>query len=416
MARLLGATTPRAISASVRTRPRFQHHHARTVGTAASQGLGLEPDVLSEYPGLDASKLTIAKNKNPKQLLRKEDLIFGRDFTDHMLTAEWTAATGWAAPAIIPFQKICLEPQTTVFHYGIECFEGQKAYRARDGSLRLFRADMNAARLNKSTARLALPQVDPEQLQKLIRSLVALEDRFIPSERGYSLYLRTNVIGTQPSLGIGPSLSALLFCIACPVGPYYPTGFKAVKLEATGESVRAWPGGVGDKKLGANYGPCILPQLMAQKRGFQQNLWLFGAEEQVTEVGAMNFFAVLRDAKGRRELVTPPLDGTILEGITRNSVLALARERLVPEGWEVSERVCTMAELASAAADGRLEEAFGVGTAAVVSPIRSIDWKGITVNCGLDADQEAGDTAIRLKNWIEEIQYGEVDHPWSTPV
>lgn len=224
------------------------------------------------------------------------------------------------------------------------------------------------------------------------------------------------MIGTQPSLGIGPSASALLYCITCPVGPYYPTGFKAVSLEATSESIRAWPGGAGDSKLGANYGPCILPQLMASKRGYHQNLWLFGEDQRITEVGAMNFFAVLRDGAGKKELVTPPLDGTILNGITRDSVLTLARERLVPEGWTVSERFCTMPELATAAEEGRLVEAFGVGTAAVVSPIRSIGWNGTTVHCGLEPHQEAGELSVQMKQWVEEIQYGEVEHDWSQPV
>lgn len=236
-------------------------------------------------------------------------------------------------------------------------------------------------------------------------------------ERGYSLYLRTTFIGTQPTLGIGASSSALLYCIACPVGPYYPTGFKAVSLEATSEAIRAWPGGAGNRKLGANYAPCILPQLEAAGRGFHQNLWLFGDDQRLTEAGAMNVFVVLRDAAGRLELATPELDGTILEGVTRDSVLALARERLVGgEGWVVSERPVTMPELAAAGEAGRLVEAFGVGTAAVVTPIRSIGWNGRMVECGLAPGQEAGETAVRVKNWIEEIQYGELEHEWSMPV
>lgn len=232
------------------------------------------------------------------------------------------------------------------------------------------------------------------------------------------MYLRTTFIGTQPTLGIGASSSALLYCIACPVGPYYPTGFKAVSLEATSESIRAWPGGAGNRKLGANYAPCILPQLEAAGRGFHQNLWLFGDDQRLTEAGAMNVFVVLRDGStGKMELATPELDGTILEGVTRDSVLALARERLAArEGWTVSERPVTMPELAAASAEGRLVEAFGVGTAAVVTPIRLIGWEGKMVECGLAPDVEAGETAVRFKNWIEEIQYGEVEHEWSMPV
>lgn len=220
------------------------------------------------------------------------------------------------------------------------------------------------------------------------------------------------MIGTQRTLGVGPPGSALLYLIASPVGPYYPTGFKAVSLEATDYAVRAWPGGVGDKKLGANYAPCIVPQLEAAKRGFHQNLWLFGDEQYVTEVGTMNFFVAV-NVNGKKQLWTAPLDGTILEGVTRQSVLELARERLVPEGWDVLERKFTMSELAKAEKEGRLLEAFGAGTAAVVSPVRNISWTGRLVDCGLEKGKEAGPVASQMKEWIESIQYGDEEHPWS---
>lgn len=220
------------------------------------------------------------------------------------------------------------------------------------------------------------------------------------------------MIGTQRTLGVGPPGSALLYVIASPVGPYYPTGFRAVSLEATDYAVRAWPGGVGDKKLGANYAPCIVPQLEAAKRGFQQNLWLFGPDECVTEVGTMNFFAAVKNRAGKKELWTAPLDGTILEGVTRDSILELARERLVPQGWNVHERKFTMGELAEAEAEGRLLECFGAGTAAVVSPVRSISWRGRLIDCGLNEGEEAGEVAMKMKGWIEGIQYGEENHRW----
>ena len=249
------------------------------------------------------------------------------------------------------------------------------------------------------------------------------------------------MIGTQRTLGIGPPGSALLFLIASPVGPYYPTGFRAVSLEATDYAVRAWPGGVGNMKLGANYAPGVVPQIQAAKRGYHQNLWLFGEEDYVTEVGTMNFFAAIKDKNtGKKTLMTAPLDGTILEGVNRDSVLDLARERLVPEGWDVEERKFTMGELASAADEGRMIEAFGTGTAAVVSPVRSISWKSRVVNCGLPEDKEAGELAQRMKDWIEGIQvcsgvysnlsyaedfewltrlffqYGDEEHPWSIKI
>lgn len=220
------------------------------------------------------------------------------------------------------------------------------------------------------------------------------------------------MIGTQKTLGVGPPGSALLYVIASPVGPYYPTGFKAVSLEATDYAVRAWPGGVGDKKLGANYAPCIVPQMQAASRGFHQNLWLFGEEEYITEVGTMNLFVAIKNKDGQNELITAPLDGTILEGVTRDSVLALARERLEPQGWKISERKMTMKEVADSASEGRLLEVFGAGTAAVVSPVRKISWKGQIVECGLPEDKEAGPLAQQMKDWIEGIQYGEEDHPW----
>lgn len=224
------------------------------------------------------------------------------------------------------------------------------------------------------------------------------------------------MIGTQRTIGVGPPGSALLFVIACPVGPYYPSGFKAVSLEATDYAVRAWPGGVGDKKLGANYAPCIVPQLQAAKRGFHQNLWLFGDEEYVTEAGTMNFFVAVKTKSGTKQLLTPPLDGTILEGVTRDSILSLARERLVPEGWEVHERSFTMKELAEAEGEGRLMECFGAGTAAVVSPVRRIGWKGRMVECGLREGEEAGEVATRMKGWIEGIQYGDEKHKWRVEI
>lgn len=333
---------------------------------------------------------------------------------DHMLTVEWTKSGGWEAPKIAPYHNLSLDPATCVFHYAFECFEGMKAYKDKNGNIRLFRPDMNMTRLNKSAARIALPNFTSNNLIELISKFVLLESNFIPDKRGYSLYLRPTMIGTQTTIGISPPGSALLFVIASPVGPYYPTGFKAVSLEATDYAVRAWPGGIGDKKLGANYAPCVRPQLEAASRGYQQNLWLFGEEQYVTEVGTMNMFVVIKDkGTGQKELVTAPLDGTILEGVTRDCVLSLARERLIPEGWKVSERKYTMFDLWEAAQEGRLLEAFGAGTAAVVSPVRSIGWKGNLVSCGLADGEESGEVARKMKNWIEARQYGEEEHAWS---
>ncbi|KAI0390324.1 branched-chain amino acid aminotransferase [Xylariaceae sp. FL0594] len=382
----------------------------------AARWYSIQPSAASIAKPLDVdpAKLVITKTSEPKQLVDPSTLIFGRNFTDHMLTIEWNQTEGWLAPSIVPYQNLSLDPATCVFHYGFECFEGMKAYRDSKGQVRLFRPDKNMERFNKSAARIALPTFSSTALIDLIARFAKLEERFIPNERGYSLYLRPTMIGTQKTLGVGPPGSALLYVIASPVGPYYPTGFKAVSLEATDYAVRAWPGGVGDKKLGANYAPCILPQLEAASRGFQQNLWLFGPEQYVTEVGTMNLFIAIRNKEtNQKELITAPLDGTILEGVTRDSVLSLAREKLAPEGWMVSERKITMPELAEASEEGRLIEVFGSGTAAIVSPVRKISWKGKLVDCGLSEHEESGEIALRMKAWMEARQYGDEEHEWS---
>ncbi|SMQ46443.1 unnamed protein product [Zymoseptoria tritici ST99CH_1A5] len=373
---------------------------------------------------VDVSQLSITKTTNPKPITPKNELIFGHTFTDHMMALEWTAAEGWLAPRITPYQNLSLDPATCVLHYAFEAFEGMKAYKDKQGNVRLFRPDRNMARLNKSVARIALPTFDGKAVIELIKQLVKVDERFIPSDRGYSLYIRPNMIGTQRTLGVGPPGSAMLYVIASPVGPYYPTGFKAVSLEATDYAVRAWPGGVGASKLGANYAPCIVPQMQAAARGFHQNLWLFQevdpatgkVEDYVTEVGTMNIFACIKNKDGQKEIMTAPLDGTILEGVVRDSVLTLARERLGPQGWKISERKFTMGEMVEAANEGRLLEVFGSGTAATVSPVRAISYKGKLVDCGLPENSEVGPIALQMKDWIEGIQYGEEEHEWSVKV
>jgi branched-chain amino acid aminotransferase len=395
-------------------RPRGAPAFVNGARFARSYSLKAEAASTAKPAGLDPSKLIVKQTDSLKPLHKPDELVFGHSFTDHMLTIEWEREAGWLAPKITPYQNLSLDPASSVFHYAFECFEGMKAYRANDGQIRLFRPDRNMERLNKSAARIALPNFDSDALTQLIGRLVRLDERFIPNRRGYSLYLRPTLIGTQKTLGISAPMSALLFVIASPVGPYYPTGFKAVSLEATDYAVRAWPGGVGDSKIGANYAPCVVPQRQAAERGFQQNLWLFGEEEYVTEVGTMNMFVGIRNKEtGQKELLTAPLDGTILNGVTRDSILSLAREKLVPQGWKVDERKYTMQELWDASQEGRLIEAFGSGTAAVVSPVRRISWKGKAVDCGLKDTEESGEVAASMKEWIEARQYGDEDHPWS---
>lgn len=360
---------------------------------------------MSQAP-LDASKLQITRTTSPKEKLPNDQLQFGKTFTDHMLEVEWTAANGWGVPTITPYHNFAMDPSTIVLHYGFEAFEGMKAYRDRENKIRVFRPDKNMERMNKSADRIALPTFDGEEFIKLINEFLKVDKDFVPTGEGYSLYLRPTIIGTTATLGVQTPDRALLYLIASPVGPYYSTGFKAVSLEATDYAVRAWPGGVGDKKLGANYAPCVKPQLEAAQRGYQQNLWLFGEEGYVTEVGTMNLFFVFKNSDGKKELVTAPLDGTILEGVTRDSVLTLARTKLSADEWVVSERKFTIGEIKDRAAKGELVEAFGSGTAAVVSPIRNIGWRGEDIAVPLAAG-EAGELTVQIAEWIKKIQYGE---------
>lgn len=362
---------------------------------------------------LDASKLVINKTTTPKDLLPNEQLVFGKTFTDHMLEVEWTKEAGWGTPTISPYHPLNLDPSSIVLHYAFELFEGMKAYRDKDNNIRTFRPEKNMDRMNLSAERIALPTFDNEELLKLIDQFLLVDERFVPSGNGYSLYLRPTLIGTTASLGVGTPDRALLFLIASPVGPYYSSGFKPVALEATDYAVRAWPGGVGNRKLGANYAPCIKPQKEAASRGYSQNLWLFGEEGYITEVGTMNVFFVFKNADGVKELVTAPLDGTILEGVTRDSVLQLAKSKLPSDEWIISERKYTIGEVAERAAKGELVEAFGSGTAAVVSPIDRIGWQGKDIAVPV-IDGKSGELTSQVASWIRDIQYGDEEfNNWS---
>ncbi|KAK7680508.1 branched-chain-amino-acid transaminase bat2 [Cerrena zonata] len=362
---------------------------------------------------LEASKIQITKTSTPKEKLPNDKLVFGQTFTDHMLEIEWTKEAGWGTPKISPYHNLSLDPSTIVFHYAFELFEGMKAYRDSNDKIRTFRPTKNMIRMNQSAERIALPTFDNEELLKLIDQFLLIDESFVPKGNGYSLYLRPTLIGTTPSLGVGSPDRALLYVIASPVGPYYSSGFKPVALEATDYAVRAWPGGVGNRKLGANYAPCVLPQQKAASKGYAQNLWLFGEEGYITEVGTMNVFFVFKDESGKKELVTAPLDGTILEGVTRDSVLTLAKEKLPSDEWTISERKFTIHEVFDKAAKGQLVEAFGSGTAAVVSPINRIGWNGKDIDVPV-ADGASGELTKDVAEWIRRIQYGEEEFKdWS---
>lgn len=293
-----------------------------------------------------------------------------RSCTDHMVTVVWTSQTGWQTPALRPYGPLSLMPTASCLHYATECFEGLKLYRGHDARLRLFRPDLNAARMLHSATRIALPAFSPAQLLALIVTLCALDGpRWLPRARpGTFLYLRPTMIASAPALGVQKPSEATLFIIAnC--FPDLKASLQARPvpgmrlLASEDDACRAWPGGLGHAKVGANYGPSLVAQAEARARGYDQILWLFGRNALVTEAGASNFFVVWMNEKGVRQLVTASLgEGIILPGITRRSVLELAHERFVGE-LQVVERMFEMEELASAAAEGRLLEAFATGTA-----------------------------------------------------
>lgn len=224
-------------------------------------------------------------------------LLFGHKFTDHMFTVEWDLKNGWQKPKIGPFKQLSIHPAAKVLHYSMELFEGMKAYHGVDNKARLFRPDLNALRMQKSSVRSALPSFDRDEFIACLKKFVSIEKNWIPKSNAASLYLRPTLIGTEPALGVSSSNNALFFIIASPIGPYFPTGFKPVTLLADSKYIRAFPGGVGNCKVGSNYGPTIYVNLEAQKLGCQQVLWLFGKEENLTEAGTMNIFMVIENEK-----------------------------------------------------------------------------------------------------------------------
>jgi branched-chain amino acid aminotransferase len=357
-----------------------------------------------------ASDVSITRTNKPRKRLPLNELKFGASFTDHWLKIEWNEQQGWGNPVIEPYGKVVLDPSALVFHYALECFEGMKAYKDKSGSVRLFRPEENMRRMNTSAQRLALPSIPEADFLQAIKTLLKVDQEWIPQEKGYSLYIRPTMIATTALLGVSPPKDALLYVILSPVGPYYPTGFKPISLLADTMHVRAWPGGPGGFKIGANYAPTIQPAREASVRGFQQILWLL--DDYVTEVGTMNLFCYWTNEVGEKELITAPLDGTILPGVTRSSILDLAKQW---NEFKVSERRWTIKELVKALNDKRVFEVFGAGTAAIVAPVSGFEYKGSYYNIPCK-DNIAGDLTQRLLSTITSIQYGETQSPWSVVV
>ena len=342
-------------------------------------------------------KYELVANRKEKPDFNK--LGFGKYFTDHMFIMDYDAGMGWHDARVVPYQNLSLDPACMVFHYAQEMFEGLKAYRTPDGSVQLFRPDKNIERMNRTNERLCIPQIDPSDALDAIKALVSVEKDWVPNVDGTSLYIRPFIIATDVQLGVHPSKSYKFMIILSPVGSYYPEGIKPVKIFIEREYVRAVKGGTGFAKVGGNYACSLIGQQKAEELGYSQVLWLDGIEHKyIDEVGAMNVFFVIDGV-----VVTPALDeGNILPGVTRNSCIAM----LGKLGYRVEERKLSVDEVIEAYKAGKLNEAFGTGTAAVISPMGFLDDGNIkmTINTG-----EIGPIAQALYDNLTGIQWGRIE-------
>ena len=351
-------------------------------------------------------KYELVENRKAKP--DQNALGFGRYFTDHMFIMDYTDGKGWHDARIVPYGPLSLDPACMVFHYAQEMFEGLKAYRTADGTVQLFRPDKNIERMNNTNERLCIPKLDPADVLDAIKALVATEEEWVPSLDGTSLYIRPFIIATDVQLGVHPSHTYKFMIILSPVGSYYPEGIKPVKIFVENEYVRAVKGGTGFAKVGGNYACSLIGQKKAEQMGYSQVLWLDGIEHKyIDEVGAMNVFFVI-DGK----IVTPSLtEGSILPGVTRASCIELLRDL----GYEVEERRLSIDEVEAAYKNGTLNEAFGTGTAAVVSPMGLLDngKEKMVIN-----NQNIGPVAQKLYDTLTGIQWGKVEdkYGWTVKV
>jgi branched-chain amino acid aminotransferase len=329
-------------------------------------------------------------------------LGFGQIFTDHMLLMDYDTERGWHNARIEPYGYLKLDPAAACFHYGQEIFEGLKAYSSKDGGIYLFRAIDNFKRFNHSARRVCMPELDVHVAMEAAKKLILTDREWIPKTRGTSLYIRPTMIATEPHLGVKAANNYLFYIILGPVGSYYPEGLNPVKIYVEDRYVRAVAGGTGEAKTGGNYAASLLAAAEAKKRGFTQVLWLDGCEKMwVEEVGAMNMFFVIGD-----EVITAPLTGSILGGITRDSVIRIVRNW----GLKMEEKLVSISEVMAAATSGELKEAFGTGTAAVISPVGQITYKDKDY---VIAGGKMGELSQRLYDEIVAIQYAEKPDPYA---
>ncbi|KAG9237553.1 putative branched-chain-amino-acid aminotransferase [Amylocarpus encephaloides] len=390
---------------------------AETASSVARKPNGVEPTLAP----LDASKLIFTKTTTPMTVpeLGSPIIATASQCSDHMVTAVWKATTGWEAPELRPYGNLSLAPTASCLHYATECFEGMKMYRGYDGKLRLFRPDCNAKRMLMSATRISLPGFDPEELEKLMLAIVAVDGpKWLPKSRaGECLYLRPSMIGSAGALGVAAPKEATLFIIATFMPKLEQP--KGLRLLASTEGIRAWPGGFGFAKVGANYGPTLMATKTAAERGYHQVLWLL--DGQVTEAGASNLLVVWKTREGQLQLVTAPLDDKIiLDGVTRRSVLQLAHERLANgstglEPIEIVERKYTMEEVADAVKEGRMVEAFACGTAFFVAPVCAIGYRETDLDIPMKRG-DSGEYAHAIKTWLIDIMYGREQHGWGVIV
>ncbi len=352
--------------------------------------------------------IKIIRNENPKaKPAPGTPLGFGKHFTDHMFIAEYTVGIGWHDARIQPYGPLAIDPASPVLHYAQEIFEGLKVYRRADGGLQMFRPLENAKRMNASAERLCMPTLDAEFQVKAMKMLAEMERDWVPSEEGTSLYLRPTMIAHGAELGVHPAKKYLYFIICAASGSYYAGGMKPVKIHIEDYFVRAVKGGIGAAKTGGNYAASLKAASEAAAKGFDQVLWLDGRENKyVEEVGAMNMMFVMGG-----KIVTAPIGGSILPGITRKSILQLARDK----GIEVEERPISVEELFEAYEEGTLTEAFGTGTAAVISPVGLMEYKGREIRL---TESEIGPVAKEMYDTLVGIQRGERVDPydWVYPV
>lgn len=355
---------------------------------------------MTKFPITEAASL----KQKPTDISK---LGFGKHFSDYMFIMNYKTGKGWHNGRIVPYGPIALDPAAACFHYGQTVFEGTKAYYGKDGNIRLFRPEENFIRLNKSNERLCIPEIDVDTCVDALKQLVELEKDWVPHEKGTSLYIRPFIIATDNVLGVKPGDEYYFVIILSPSGAYYASGLNPVKIYVEDNYVRAVRGGIGAAKTGGNYAASLAAQHEAHEQGYSQVLWLDGVERKyIEEVGAMNIFFIIDG-----EVVTPMLSGSILPGITRKSTI----EVLKSWGMPVSERRISVEELGNAAKEGRLQEVFGTGTAAVISPVGELKYEGevYTIN-----NNEIGPVTQRLYDTLTGIQYGNIpdEFGWSTVV